>query len=72
MPTDIIKWIEINWKVLDTINENRSTIGSTEGMSKMNPVFPLFPTLTQSPTQMHKESELVDSFFFAPQERDMI
>ncbi len=31
MPTDTIKWIEINWKVLDTINDNRSIIGSTEG-----------------------------------------
>ena len=31
MPTDIIKWIEINLKVLDTINDNRSIIGSTEG-----------------------------------------
>ncbi len=30
MPTDTIKWIEINWKVLDTINDNRSIIGSTE------------------------------------------
>jgi hypothetical protein len=30
MPTDIIKWIEINLKVLDTINDNRSIIGSTE------------------------------------------
>jgi hypothetical protein len=27
MPTDTIKWIEINWKVLDTIIDNRSTIG---------------------------------------------
>ncbi len=30
MMTDTIKWIEINWKVLDTINDNRSIIGSTE------------------------------------------
>jgi hypothetical protein len=30
MLTDTIKWIEINWKVLDTINDNRSIIGSTE------------------------------------------
>jgi hypothetical protein len=30
MPTDTIKWIEINLKVLDTINDNRSIIGSTE------------------------------------------
>ncbi len=30
MPTDTIKWIKINWKVLDTINDNRSIIGSTE------------------------------------------
>ncbi len=30
MPTDIIEWIEINLKVLDTINDNRSIIGSTE------------------------------------------
>jgi hypothetical protein len=30
MPTDIIKWIEINWKVLIIINDNRSIIGSTE------------------------------------------
>ncbi len=30
MPTDTIKWIEINWQVLDTINDNRSIIGSTE------------------------------------------
>ncbi len=34
--------------------------------------FPWFSTLTQSPTQMHKASELLDSFFFAPQEREMI
>ncbi len=27
MPTDTIKWIEINWKVFDTINNDRSTIG---------------------------------------------
>ncbi len=27
MPTDTIKWIEINWKILDTINDDRSTIG---------------------------------------------
>ena len=27
MPTDTMKWIEINWKVLDTINDDRSTIG---------------------------------------------
>jgi hypothetical protein len=30
MSTDTIKWIEINWKVLDTINDNRSIIGSIE------------------------------------------
>jgi hypothetical protein len=30
MTTDTIKWIEIDWKVLDTINDNRSIIGSTE------------------------------------------
>ncbi len=30
MLTDTIKWIEINWKVLDTNNDNRSIIGSTE------------------------------------------
>ena len=30
MQTDTIKWFEINWKVLDTINDNRSIIGSTE------------------------------------------
>ncbi len=30
MPTDTIKWIEMNLKVLDTINDNRSIIGSTE------------------------------------------
>ncbi len=30
MSTDTIKWIEINLKVLDTINDNRSIIGSTE------------------------------------------
>ncbi len=35
MPTDTIKWIEINLKVLNTINDNRSIIGSTEvGWSK--------------------------------------
>ncbi len=34
--------------------------------------FPWFTTLTRSPTQMHKASKLVDSFFFAPKERDMI
>ena len=27
MSTDTIKRVEINWKVLDTINDNRSTIG---------------------------------------------
>jgi hypothetical protein len=31
MPTDTIKWIEINLKILDTINDNRSIIGYTEG-----------------------------------------
>jgi hypothetical protein len=30
MPTDTVKWIKINWKVLDIINDNRSIIGSTE------------------------------------------
>ncbi len=30
MTRDTINWIEINWKVLDTINDNRSTFGSTE------------------------------------------
>jgi hypothetical protein len=30
MLTDTIKWVEINLKVLDTINDNRSVIGSTE------------------------------------------
>ncbi len=34
--------------------------------------FPWFSTLTRSPTQVHKASQLVDSFFFAPKERDMI
>ncbi len=34
--------------------------------------FPRFSTLTQSPSQTHKASKLVDSFFFAPKERDMI
>ena len=34
--------------------------------------FPWFSTLTQSPSQMHKASKLVDSFFFTPKERDMI
>ncbi len=34
--------------------------------------FPWFFTLTRSPSQMHKASKLVDSFFFAPKERDMI
>ncbi len=34
--------------------------------------FPWFSTLTRSPSQMHKESKLMDSFFFAPKERDMI
>ncbi len=33
---------------------------------------PWFSTLTQSPSQMHKASKLVDSFFFAPKKRDMI
>ncbi len=33
MPTDIIKWIEINLKVLDRINDNRSIIGSTEDVA---------------------------------------
>ena len=27
MLTDTNKWIEINWKVFDVINDNRSTIG---------------------------------------------
>jgi hypothetical protein len=30
MPTDTIKGIEINLKVLNTNNDNRSIIGSTE------------------------------------------
>ncbi len=30
MRTDIIKWVEINWNIFDTINDNRSIIGSTE------------------------------------------
>jgi hypothetical protein len=30
MSTDTIIWIEINLKVLDTINDNRLIIGSTE------------------------------------------
>ncbi len=30
MLTDTIKLIEINWKVLNTINDNRSITGSTE------------------------------------------
>ncbi len=34
--------------------------------------FSWFSTLTRSSTQMHKASELLDSFFFAPQEREMI
>ncbi len=34
--------------------------------------FPWFSTLTRKPTQTHKASKLVDSFFFAPKERDMI
>ncbi len=34
--------------------------------------FPWFCTLTWSPSQMHKASKLVDSFFFAPKERNMI
>ncbi len=34
MPTDTIKWIKINWKVLATIHDNRSIIGSTEVDSK--------------------------------------
>ncbi len=34
--------------------------------------FPWFSTLTRSPTQTHKASKLVDSFFFAPKERDII
>ncbi len=39
----------------------------------MNPVFSMISfTLTQSPTQMHKASEFLDSFFFCPQERKMI
>jgi hypothetical protein len=36
MPTDTIKWIEINLKVLDTINDNRSIIGSTEEADSVN------------------------------------
>ncbi len=34
--------------------------------------FPWFSTLTRSPSQTHKASKLVDSFFFAPKERDLI
>ncbi len=34
--------------------------------------FPCFSTISRWPTQMHKVSELVDSLFFAPQERDMV
>ena len=34
--------------------------------------FPWFLTLTRSLLQMHKASEWVDSFFFAPHEREMI
>ncbi len=34
--------------------------------------FPWFSTLIRSPSQMHKTSEWVGSFFFAPQEREMI
>jgi hypothetical protein len=38
MPTDTIKikWIEINWKVLDTINDNRSIIWSTEVVNSLD------------------------------------
>jgi hypothetical protein len=36
MLTDTIKWIEINLKVLDTINDNRSIIGSTEVLFNMS------------------------------------
>ncbi len=32
MPTDTIKWIKINLKVLDTFNDNRSIIGYTEAI----------------------------------------
>ncbi len=34
--------------------------------------FPWFSTLTWSPTQRHKASKLVDTFFLAPPKRDMI
>ncbi len=34
--------------------------------------FPWFSTLTQLPTQTHKASQLVDFFFFAPKESNMI
>ncbi len=33
---------------------------------------PWFSTLTRSPSQTHKASKLLDSFFFTPKERDMI
>ncbi len=33
---------------------------------------PWFSSLTRSPSQTYKASKLVDSFFFAPKERDMI
>ncbi len=36
MLTDTIKWIKINLKVLDTINDNRSIIGSTEEGGRRN------------------------------------
>jgi hypothetical protein len=34
MTKNTIRWIEIDWKVLDTINDNRSTFGSTEVVGK--------------------------------------
>jgi hypothetical protein len=43
-----------------------------DNMSKVNPVFAMIFHTTQSPSQMHKASKLVDFFFFTPKERDMI
>ncbi len=48
MTTDTIRWIEINWKVLNTINDNRSIIGSTEASISFS--FPFFANSVCTPT----------------------
>jgi hypothetical protein len=62
MTRDTIKWIEINWKVLDTINDNRSTFGSTEEPLRCRSVPPWLevwgPT---SPIRVHRGVDIPGS-----------